>query len=297
MWTSLVRERARHETALDGKNPDRDKKFRLTFPRPFAFIGIYGGIYIARACREERPEPIPDRLRVGITEPGAVEARPIERLEMTRTLLALLVITTLHVTARAQEPLSDAVILTAIQAGENKKYDQLISGCNAHAGFGENFGASMAGGLQNNGSYSVVVAGNEGAIAVLAARGKRTYKRVTLENLPGDLRTPAIFVTVEPDTPSRTKKEVAMPAPIEHIVLKSKANSEAVAQPMHIDMEPVEFSNLLGAKLQSTRAIARFDIAAVKELPPGDFDVVVVSTAGERRCKVDAKDRAKLNLQ
>jgi hypothetical protein len=33
---------------------------------------------------------------------------------------------------------------------------------------------------------------------------------------------------------------------------------------------------------------------SVKELPAGDFDVVVITQAGERRCKVGAKDRARL---
>jgi hypothetical protein len=32
----------------------------------------------------------------------------------------------------------------------------------------------------------------------------------------------------------------------------------------------------------------------IKELPSGDFDVVLITAAGERRCKVGASDRLKI---
>ena len=46
--------------------------------------------------------------------------------------------------------------------------------------------------------------------------------------------------------------------------------------------------------LQGNSAIATFSADDVKELPAGDFDVVIVTQAGERRCKVSAKDRTKI---
>jgi hypothetical protein len=35
-------------------------------------------------------------------------------------------------------------------------------------------------------------------------------------------------------------------------------------------------------------------VGGVRELPAGDFDVVLVTQAGERRCKVGSGDRARL---
>ena len=63
---------------------------------------------------------------------------------------------------------------------------------------------------------------------------------------------------------------------------------------MKIDSEVVTWSNLFGAKVESNRVIARFNGKEVRELPPGDFDVVVVAREGERRCKVGSKDRQRL---
>jgi hypothetical protein len=128
----------------------------------------------------------------------------------------------------------------------------------------------------------------------MAASAKRLYKKFTPENMTDDLRTPSVFVSVEPNDPPRGQNEIAVPAPIERVVLKSKSKTEAVAQPTKIDTEQVAFSNLLGAKLDASRAVAVFDIASVRELPAGDIDVVVITAAGERRCKIGTKDRARL---
>lgn len=46
--------------------------------------------------------------------------------------------------------------------------------------------------------------------------------------------------------------------------------------------------------IQGNQAVAVFHLNQVKELPPGDVDIVLVTEAGERRCKIGTKDRAKL---
>jgi len=99
---------------------------------------------------------------------------------------------------------------------------------------------------------------------------------------------------VEPNGPSRSSNTISVPAPIEHVVLKSKAKGETVVQPMKVETEPVEWSNLLGGKVEGNRAVAMFDWSAVRELPAGEFDIVVITPLGERRCKVGTKDRARL---
>jgi hypothetical protein len=80
-------------------------------------------------------------------------------------------------------------------------------------------------------------------------------------------------------------------------VLKSKTNPSAVVQPEHLEFSPVEWSNLLGGKVQGNSGWASFPIGAVRELPAGEFDVVLVTQAGERRCKVGMKDRTRLFTQ
>jgi hypothetical protein len=197
--------------------------------------------------------------------------------------------TTLH----AQE-LSDTDVVAAIKAGESKKFDDLVSDCVATPGFGENLNAGLAGGVQRNGSYNVTVAGNTGRIAYLAADAKRLYKPLTLDAVPEDLRRPAVIVMVEPQKPSSSSNTIAVAAPIDHVVLKSKIKSDVVIQPLKVDTEPVSWSNLLGGKVEANRAVAWFNSSEVRELPAGDFDVVVITSNGERRCKVGTKDRAKL---
>jgi len=209
------------------------------------------------------------------------------------TLSILSVLLAISRVASAQS-VSESEVLAAIQAGENKKMEALVSTCVAGPGFGEDFAAGLAGGLQHNGSYSVTVSTNAGRIAYMAASAKRLYKKFTPDNMTDELRTPSVFVNVEPNKPPRGRNEVSVPAPIQHVVLKSKAKPEAVAQPTKLDTEQVAFSNLLGATLDASRAVAIFDLVAVRELPAGDVDVVIVTAAGERRCKIGGKDRARL---
>lgn len=194
----------------------------------------------------------------------------------------------------AAQTLSDADVTTAVQAGQSKKFDHLVANCIAGAGFGAGMAAGLAGGVQPDGAFNVTVSANAGRIAFMAADAKRLYKPFAAADVPEDMRAAAIFVFADPQKPSHVNKTISVASPIERIVLKSKSNAEAVAQPAKFDTEPVEWSNLVGGKVDGTRGLARFDLAAVKELPPGDFDVVLVTQAGERRCKIGASARAKL---
>jgi len=58
--------------------------------------------------------------------------------------------------------------------------------------------------------------------------------------------------------------------------------------------EPVEWSNLLGGEVTNNAASARFAPDDVRGLPAGDFDIVLVTTAGERVCKIKTDERARL---
>ena len=61
-----------------------------------------------------------------------------------------------------------------------------------------------------------------------------------------------------------------------------------------IETEIVEWGNLFGGEWQSNRAVAVFSLEGAKALTPDDVDVALIITAGEFRCKIGKKDRARL---
>ena len=75
---------------------------------------------------------------------------------MKRFLVVALALTIYTIVGAAQQ-VDDAAVEMAIKAGLAKKFDRLVSSCIATAGFGENMGANMAGGLHSNGAFKVVV--------------------------------------------------------------------------------------------------------------------------------------------
>jgi hypothetical protein len=210
------------------------------------------------------------------------------------TCVPVLALTLLSEAFVAAQSIDDAAIEKAIKAGQDKKLAQLVSDCVATAGFGEGLGAALAGGIQPDGAFSVVVSANLGRIAFMASEAKRLYKPLSIADIPEELRTPAVFVFVDPHKPSRSQNTYSVASPVERVVLKAKTKPDAVVQPEKFETEPVEWSNLLGGKVEANRALALFPMEAARNLPQGDVDVVVITQAGERRCKVGTKDRDRL---
>src|SRR5687767_9769166 len=56
----------------------------------------------------------------------------------------------------AAQQLDESSVAAALKAGQEKKFDRLVSDCNATAGFGAAMAAGMAGGLQRDNSFEVV---------------------------------------------------------------------------------------------------------------------------------------------
>ena len=109
-------------------------------------------------------------------------------------------------------------------------------------------------------------------IALLSAEARRLYKPYPASHVPENLRTLAVYVEAIPHD--------ARSPVIEHVVLKAK-NRNNVVQPNNV-------------KNEDGGAFARFPVAGTRDLPAGDIDVVVITKGGERRCKLGAKDRARL---
>jgi hypothetical protein len=178
-------------------------------------------------------------------------------------------------------------IETYREAAKIGKEDQLWSRCHATASSLERFMVGPTGHPEYE-HYHITVAKTAGQIALFLAEAKRLYRDGTAE-LTDRMKTDAVFVNADPHQPSSG----SAPAAIEHIVLLSK-NSGAAVQPLELQIAPVEWGIAVGARARPTRASARFELRQVRELPAGEFDVVLVTQYGERRCKVGAKDRERL---
>src|SRR6266516_4214982 len=94
------------------------------------------------------------------------------------------VVLTATASLTSAQTLSDADVESAIKAGQTKKFDHLVSDCNATAGMGQGIAASLAGGMQPNGGFSVTVSANAGRIAFMAADAKRLYKSFSATDVP-----------------------------------------------------------------------------------------------------------------
>jgi hypothetical protein len=184
-------------------------------------------------------------------------------------------------------PAEQLPIDTYREAAKKGKEDQLWSRCYATASSLDRFLVGPDGHPEYE-HYHVTVAKTAGQIALFLAEARRLYRNGEAE-LTDRMKTDAVFVNAEPHQPSSG----SAPAAIEHIVLLSK-NSGAAVQPLELQITPVEWGIAVGARARPNRASARFELRQVRELPAGEFDVVLVTQYGERRCKVGAKDRERL---
>lgn len=199
--------------------------------------------------------------------------------------------------ARAQT-LDDGAVETAIKSATAKKYAWDIAGvtvCTAGVGFGGGMAAAMAGGVQPTGSYAVYLANAAGRIGFAAQHAKRLYKAFVPADATAEMRDASVVsVILEPHQPERSQNVYEVPSPVEHMVLRVKDNPATPVQPATFNIAPVEWGNLMGGKIQGTSATGTFPLSALRELPAGDLEAVLVTQAGERKCKIGAKDRAKV---
>jgi hypothetical protein len=203
-------------------------------------------------------------------------------------LVALVVATPSLSTA---QNLDDDAVARAIKAGQDRKIGPLVSTCLATAGFGESMAATVSAGVQRTGSFNVTAGANAGRIAQIAADARRLYTPFSTADVGDALRIPMAFVWAIPQDPDQTGSIIRVASPIERIVLKSKIDERAVVQPETFSTEPVELKNLVGGSVTANSAVATFSLGAIRKLPDGDFDVVVITQNGERRCKVGRGDR------
>jgi hypothetical protein len=192
------------------------------------------------------------------------------------------------VSAVFAQSLAPSPMETWKQAEKQRKEDQLFSRCNATAMSIDRFlvGPGFHPEIEH---FHVIVSKTAGQIANFFADARRLYRKVSPSEVPEQLQTDAVFVNADPHQPSSG----SAPSAIEHIVLLSKKSGQPV-QPLEFKAEPVEWGVAVGGKTPPNKATARFELSKVRELPAGEFDVVLVTQDGERRCKVGARDRERL---
>lgn len=199
--------------------------------------------------------------------------------------IASLIAATLSVGMSSQlQRLSDDQIKEAIVQGTAGK--NVTSSCLATSGFMD-FG-------EMNGPFDVYVEGPYGRIMRLAREAKKKYLAFTIETVTDEQRATVVTITITPAAPTLSQNKWHRTAAADHVVLKTKPpkGAEAVVlQPANIEHFPTEWSNAVGGKWQGQGAVATFDFDAVKGFPHPEFDVVVITAEGERRCKVGKKDR------
>jgi len=230
------------------------------------------------------------------------------------------------------QTLDDIAVEKAIQAGQDNKFQQWSAECKAGASLSERrkAGKTMSwgsGSVHFTGPFHINIATNSGRVALLAAEAERQQKPLRVADVPERFRGEGLHVLVEPIKPGTDwGSGVQVPASIDRVVLRSKALPAAVVQPAAFDTEDATWAldRVLVARsgsvtllmppsvvpdgkwevnlFKKSRALAVFSVEAVKSLPAGDFEVVVITEpmrdvnqeAGERACTIRASDRLRL---
>ena len=238
---------------------------------------------------------------------------------MLRAITLLSVLFGFVVSVGAQN-LDDAAVEKAIRAGQDNKFRQWSAECKASASLSEKRkdGAASwtSGSVHFTGAFQVTISTNSGRVALLAAESRRQQKPLRAADVPERFRREGLHLLVDPIKPGKDwGGGVEVPASIDRVVLRSKAEPNAVVQPEVFNTEDAtwDFDRVIIARLapgggwetnvfKKSRAIAVFPIEAIKTLPAGDLDVVVItepmkearSLAGERVCTIRASDRLRL---
>ena len=184
----------------------------------------------------------------------------------------------------------ETAITAAIALGQDGKANQLLARCTAGPGGG---GLTLRTGPTPNGVYGVAVGTNIGHIAAAAQEAKQKYQPYARSNVPVELLEPAVYVWLSPQEPTLRNDRIMWTSPLKHVVLMSRSDNIA-AQPERLETKPIEWTNIAGT-FEGTSAIAVFNLDAVKALM-GDLDVIAITAAGERRCRVTQSTRKRIGL-
>lgn len=217
--------------------------------------------------------------------------------ESMRSTILACVFTALTFASISAQTVDESKIQAALELGLSGKTADIVFSCEAGGSFrqGVLLGATVHSGVSYSEKYDVQLATNLGRIAALAQDAKRMYKPFSRSNVPDAMLVPSVYIYVRPQGPSQSGSVLNLAPPLEHLVLKPKASDSEVLHPDSLAITTVEWM-LGGGKWTGTQADGVFPIDRVMALPPGDFEIVLITEGGERRCKVSDKDRRKMGL-
>jgi hypothetical protein len=134
-------------------------------------------------------------------------------------------------------------------------------------------------------------------IAQTAATATREYRPFTPEDVTNDMLEPVVRVIAHPDTPDMvTALGAAGTRSVAHVVMQNEKRGVTI-QPTSMERFDVEAKNAMGGELTYTGLSLTFALADVQTLrAEGEFFIVVVGTAGEKRFKVKRKHFDELPL-
>lgn len=222
---------------------------------------------------------------------------------MNKSILAFLVLL-VAVTMSAGQSSNEADVEAAIKSGLAGKVGDLFVACDVGAGFLQEVAIGSTSGNTGTvptGKYHIQLSTNLGMIAMAASQAKQIYKPYGRSDVTDKLLQPAVYVSIFPSDPVETKNalgvvlQLGVTPRLSHVVLKPTAKDSAAIQPEKLVVTQVPWTRG-GSSVNSTGGEVTFAFDAVTALPPGDFNIIVLTEAGERKCKVDQKSRKRLRL-
>jgi hypothetical protein len=182
--------------------------------------------------------------------------------------------------------LTDSAVLHAIELGRNGKgkTHRYLSLANC-----SNFGQLLLSSGNAMRMYTVLAQGPVGRIADASAEAARKYLTFDLPDATPEMRALTLTVGVQQDLQDMSNIVV----PVEHVIIRSVTGGQTgpAVQPTHIEPLSASFQNLMGAKIETQGVLATFDLRA---LPPGDLQIVVITTSNECHATVHEHDRDRL---
>ena len=188
-------------------------------------------------------------------------------------------------TAAVVATLADSDITAAIALGETRKNKKTFG----YLGAADcsNMIDAMGG---NTRVYSVLAQGPYGRIVDASAQAARKYMPFGPGDVAAQMRAPTLTVAVQQDLENMKTTVV----PVEHVIIRGvdeDGKPGPAVQPTSIQELPNEYSNLMGAKIETKGVWATFD---PQKLPQGQLQIVVILSNKECHATIKEKDRDKI---
>ena len=199
-------------------------------------------------------------------------------------------------TAKAQ--FSEEAIQAAIDLGYRDKLGDIVPSCIASPGLGRTFRGALNAGLTGGGArietYSV---SGMSPLARAADIAREHANKHMPPPQPTDVSVTVgrdVFtVHISPQAGTMSGAANLAAEPVKHVVLRPHGakNGRGTIQPLEVaQANSVTYQNLFGARFEATGAVALFDSGAVLQVARRkDVEVVIVTSDGEMKCKLDDK--------